>query len=122
MRSDNEINPDVLGYIFEKYINQKQMGAYYTKEDITEYIAKNSLIPHLIETAARDCPEAFEPGGVAWRLLDEDPDRYVYEPARHGLDVPLPQPIAAGERDEGRRQQLESARRRCPWTPYRDLA
>jgi hypothetical protein len=35
LRSDNEINPDVLGYIFEKYINQKQMGAYYTKEDIT---------------------------------------------------------------------------------------
>ncbi|MGH9893548.1 MAG: Eco57I restriction-modification methylase domain-containing protein, partial [bacterium] len=32
-----EIDPDVLGYIFEKYINQKQMGAYYTKEDITEY-------------------------------------------------------------------------------------
>src|SRR5262249_6452542 len=30
LRADNEINPDVLGYIFEKYINQKQMGAYYT--------------------------------------------------------------------------------------------
>ena len=27
---DNEINPDVLGYIFEKYINQKAFGAYYT--------------------------------------------------------------------------------------------
>ncbi len=26
LRADNEINPDVLGYIFEKYINQKQMG------------------------------------------------------------------------------------------------
>ena len=26
LRNDNEINPDVLGYIFEKYINQKQMG------------------------------------------------------------------------------------------------
>ena len=24
LRADNEINPDVLGYIFEKYINQKQ--------------------------------------------------------------------------------------------------
>src|ERR1017187_7352142 len=36
-RAGNEINPDVLGYIFEKYINQKEMGAYYTKEDITEY-------------------------------------------------------------------------------------
>ena len=28
---DNEINPDVLGYIFEKYINQKAFGAYYTR-------------------------------------------------------------------------------------------
>ena len=24
LRNDREINPDVLGYIFEKYINQKQ--------------------------------------------------------------------------------------------------
>ena len=39
LRADNEINPDVLGYIFEKYINQKQMGAYYTKEDITDSMA-----------------------------------------------------------------------------------
>src|SRR5438552_6925496 len=31
----DEISPEILGYIFEKYINQKQMGAYYTKEDIT---------------------------------------------------------------------------------------
>ena len=41
-RKDNEINPDVLGHIFEKYINQKQMGAYYTKEDITGYISRNT--------------------------------------------------------------------------------
>ena len=27
---ENEINPAVLGYIFEKYINQKAFGAYYT--------------------------------------------------------------------------------------------
>src|SRR5206468_2047453 len=40
-RDQKDINPDVVGYIFEKYINQKQMGAYYTKEDITEYIGKN---------------------------------------------------------------------------------
>ena len=26
----NEINPEVLGYILEQYINQKDMGAYYT--------------------------------------------------------------------------------------------
>jgi hypothetical protein len=28
LRNQDEINPDVLGYIFEKYVNQKQMGAY----------------------------------------------------------------------------------------------
>ena len=45
--ADNEINPDVLGYIFEKYVNQKQMGAYYSKEDITGYIARNTVdSPH----------------------------------------------------------------------------
>jgi hypothetical protein len=58
--ADNEINPDVLGYIFEKYINQKQMGAYYTKEDITEYISKNTIIPFLFDKAEKKCKIAFE--------------------------------------------------------------
>jgi hypothetical protein len=49
LRADNEINPDILGYIFEKYVNQKQMGAYYTKEDITDYICKNTIIPFLFD-------------------------------------------------------------------------
>ncbi len=49
--SDREIDPDVLGYIFEKYINQKQMGAYYTKEDITGYICRSTVIPALFDKA-----------------------------------------------------------------------
>ena len=53
LRNENEINPDVLGYIFERYINQKQMGAYYTKEDITGYICKNTVLPFLLGKAAR---------------------------------------------------------------------
>ena len=36
---DDEINPDVLGYIFEKYINQKAFGAYYTRPEITSISA-----------------------------------------------------------------------------------
>ena len=40
---DNEINPDVLGYIFEKYINQKAFGAYYTRTEITEYLCERSI-------------------------------------------------------------------------------
>ena len=49
---EGHINPDILGYIFEKYINQKQMGAYYTKEDITGYICRNTIIPRLFEMLA----------------------------------------------------------------------
>src|ERR1700680_2872416 len=39
----DEINPDVLGYIFEKYINQKAFGAYYTRPQITEYLCEQTL-------------------------------------------------------------------------------
>ena len=85
LRNDNEINPDVLGYIFEKYINQKQMGAYYTKEDITGYISRNTIIPFLFDRAKKGCSNAFTPGGGVWRLLQEDPDGYFYEAVRHGI-------------------------------------
>jgi hypothetical protein len=38
-----EVNPDVLGYIFEKYINQKEFGAYYTRPEITEYLCDRTI-------------------------------------------------------------------------------
>ncbi len=85
LRADNEINPDVLGYIFEKYINQKQMGAYYTKEDITGYISQNTVIPFLLDTARHKCKVAFEGAQSVWRLLQIEPDRYIYEPVRLGV-------------------------------------
>jgi hypothetical protein len=98
LRADNEINPDVLGYIFEKYINQKQMGAYYTKEDITEYISKNTVVPFLVDAARATCKVAFEnpQGPTVWDLLQADPDRYISPAVRHGADQPLPAEIAAG--------------------------
>ena len=98
LRQDNEINPDVLGYIFEKYINQKQMGAYYTKEDITEYISKNTVLPFLFDAARTKCKVAFEnPNGpTVWDLLRENPDRYIYSAVRYGTDEKLPPEIAAG--------------------------
>ena len=85
LRADNEINPDVVGYIFEKYINQKQMGAYYTKEDITGYISKNTIIPYLFDAAQKKCAIAFEPNSALWRLLRDNPDRYIYPAVRHGV-------------------------------------
>lgn len=101
LRNDNEINPDVLGYIFEKYINQKQMGAYYTKEDITEYISKSTIVPFLFDAAKSKCRVAFEnPGGpTIWDHLKEDPDRYIFAAVRHGVEHELPAEIAAGVSD-----------------------
>jgi hypothetical protein len=109
LRKGNEINPDVLGYIFEKYINQKQMGAYYTKEDITEYIAKNTIIPYLFDAAQKKCEIAFRPESALWRLLRDDPDRYIYPAMKHGVlddkgnTLPLPPAVVEGLNDVSKR-------------------
>ena len=47
--NDNEINPDVLGYIFEKYINQKAFGAYYTRTEITEYLCEQTVYKLILD-------------------------------------------------------------------------
>lgn len=104
LREDKEINPDVLGYIFEKYINQKEMGAYYTKEDITGYIARNTIIPRLFDMAREGCRVAFEGDQSVWRWLSDDPDRYIYHSVRHGCDLPLPPEVAAGLSDVSGRE------------------
>ena len=115
LRNDNEINLDVLGSIFEKYVNQKQMVAYYTKEDVTCYISRNTILPFLFHRVKQDCSIAFNPDGGVWRLLADDPDRYVYDAVRHGItyDVhkretlteqrELPSEIAAGLNDVAHR-------------------
>ena len=63
-------------------VNQKQMGAYYTKEDISDYIAKNTIIPFLFQSVEKKHPASFEPGGLIWQLLRENPDHYIYETFR----------------------------------------
>lgn len=47
--ADNEMNPDVLGYIFEKYINQKAFGAYYTRTEITEYLCEQTVYKLILD-------------------------------------------------------------------------
>jgi hypothetical protein len=81
-----EINPDVIGYIFEKYINDRaQMGAYYTKEDITEYISKNCILPYLFDETKRQYPSAFKTDGEIWKSLKESGDRYIYDAVKYGI-------------------------------------
>lgn len=104
--AENEINPGVLGYIFEKYLNQKQVGAYYTRKDVTEYIARTTIIPFVLDAAAKACPGAFQPGGPLWRLLQDNPDRYIYPAVKKGSELPLPPALEAG---------LYDISQRCEW-------
>jgi len=103
----NEINPDVIGYIFEKYINDRaQMGAYYTKEDITEYISKNTVLPWLFDETKRNYPKAFEPDGEIWQRARVSSDDYIYDAVKYGVPKEvglfddLPEEIQAGFRSD----------------------
>jgi hypothetical protein len=76
----NEINPDVLGYIFEQFINNKEKGAYYTKEDVTQYMTVNSVTARFLE-------KCIEVTGVnAWKYLADRPDRYIPISLQHGKE------------------------------------
>lgn len=63
---DDEINPDVLGYMFEKYINQKAFGAYYTRPEITGYLCEQTLYRLILDRVNE--PEL--PGLPAARRFD----------------------------------------------------
>ena len=90
-----DINPDVLGYIFEQYINDRaQMGAYYTKEDITEYIGRNTIVPYLVEQTLK----SEKPSSVKdfWRFLQQSGDTYIFDAVKKGVELPLPDYIEQG--------------------------
>lgn len=57
--SADELNPDVLGYIFEKYINQKAFGAYYTRPEITGYLAERSIHRLILERVRQEAMPAL---------------------------------------------------------------
>lgn len=95
--SGRDINPDVLGYIFEQYINDRaQMGAYYTKEDITEYIGRNTILPYLMDAVKRTDEKCFRPKSKLWQYLQESNDKYIYNAMKKGCNEPLPEYIAEG--------------------------
>ena len=81
---DDEINPDVLGYIFEKYINQKTFGAYYTRPEITEYLCERTI--HQLVLDAVNTPDALRkhpPPGIKFKHFESIGDLLL------DLDAPL---------------------------------
>ena len=97
--SGKDINPDVLGYIFEQYINDRaQMGAYYTKEDITEYIGRNCILPFLFDKVREKNADAFKPNGFVWSTLRGSGDRYIFDAVKRGSDRfdEIPEEVSRG--------------------------
>ena len=119
--SGKDINPDVLGYIFEQYINDRaQMGAYYTKEDITEYIGRNCILPFLfdkVRNATKDSSKAFAPDGFVWKTLRESGERYIFDAVKKGYKDfnSIPESISRGLITEEMRKEYSE-------TPIADLS
>ncbi|MEH2192176.1 MAG: DNA methyltransferase [Nostoc sp.] len=91
---DDEINPDVLGYIFEKYINQKAFGAYYTRPQITEYLCDRTIHKLIVDRVNDSLSNQYKPfedinelliklDANVCRLLIEDilPNLSILDPA-----------------------------------------
>ena len=85
--SDNEINPDVLGYIFEKYINQKAYGAYYTRGEITEYLCQRSIHSVILEKVKAHSGRQFDDLSDLLTRLDADLCRLLLNVILHKLSI-----------------------------------
>jgi len=87
---DDEINPDVLGYIFEKYINQKAFGAYYTRPQITEYLCDRTihkLIVDRVNAALTDKYQPFEDINELLINLDTNICRLLFDEILPSLSI-----------------------------------
>ena len=122
--SGRDINPDVLGYIFEQYINDRaEMGAYYTKEDITEYIGKNCMLPFLFDAVARTGSDRhFRPDGFVWQLVKTSGDAYIHDAVKKGVDLPLPPEIERGVAVTSNPVGPSLRERRAAWNQPADAA
>jgi len=58
------LSPEILGHIFEQTVNQKEMGAYYTPEEITDYMARETIHPYLLQ-------EIAQAGGSSYDSIDD---------------------------------------------------
>jgi hypothetical protein len=80
----NEINPEVMGYIFQQYITftasgQKEKGAYYTPADVTGYMVRSTLVPRVLDYLV-------ESGVSLDALLRASGHKYINDDMLHGFD------------------------------------
>ncbi len=104
---ENEINPEIIGYIFEQYINltsakgKKENGAYYTKHDVTSYMTEYTVVSKYLDNVVGL-------GHNPFILVKDDPIRYLKSDIIRGYDLtsnswlPLPEALAQFDVDDVR--------------------
>ena len=58
------LSPAILGHIFEQTVNQKEMGAYYTPEEITGFMSRRTIHPWLLD-------QVNDAHGTAYEAIDD---------------------------------------------------
>ncbi|WP_439028097.1 Eco57I restriction-modification methylase domain-containing protein [Haloarchaeobius sp. DT45] len=54
------LSPAILGHIFEQTVNQKEMGAYYTPEEITGFMSRRTIHPYLLDQLNEEVGASYE--------------------------------------------------------------
>ena len=67
----NRLSPELLGHIFEKTVNQKEMGAYYTPEEITHFMSRNTIQPYILDRINEEFDKNYEEIDELFKIPDE---------------------------------------------------
>jgi len=60
---EDALTPDVFGCLFDKHVSRKETGTFYTGRDISDTIARATIIPALLDAVSARYPEFL--GGEA---------------------------------------------------------
>ncbi|MCL0032600.1 BREX-1 system adenine-specific DNA-methyltransferase PglX [Peptococcaceae bacterium] len=80
--TEGNIDEFVLGAIYEKlitYMERKKLGAYYTPEEITSYICKNTIEPYLVDRVSEQFDKSFETIDQIIESNDKEIILYLFE-------------------------------------------
>jgi hypothetical protein len=71
-----QINPDILGHIFERYVNEgdEETGAFYTPSDVTRWMTTRTVGSTVLQ-------RLIDLGVDLGALISKDPERYL--PSEH---------------------------------------
>jgi hypothetical protein len=68
--SEDALTPDVFGSLFDKHVSRKETGTFYTGRDVSDYIARTTIIPALFDAVSARCPK-FRDGKNATSAVDD---------------------------------------------------